>query len=270
MNTCLTINAITSRLAGNTILRWLLSCVAALLIGACASTQGNDPDDQTESEKAAEFNTTLGLEYMNRGQYEVALGKLKKAIREDPDYAPAHTVIAILYEQIGEEDLAGKHYEKAYEADPDDGDVNNNYGTYLCKTGNRNEAIGHFMRALDDPFYSSPEVALTNAGSCVLGEGDLAEADEYLRAALRVNPEFPDALINMASLNFEQQNYLKSRAFIQRYEDVAQHDPASLLLAYRVETAMGDPKSAADYRRALLNGFPESEQAADIRRTSSR
>ena len=247
----------------------LLSWLVLLIVGACASTP-NDPYELSESQKAAEFNTSLGLEYMNRGQYEVALGKLKKAIREDPDYAPAHTVIAILYEQIGEEELAGKHYREAYEADPDDGDVNNNYATYLCKTGNKERAIGHFMKALDDPFYSSPEVALTNAGGCALGEGDLAEADEFLRGALQIEPEFPDALISMASLSFEQQNYLKARAFIQRYEDVAQHAPPSLLLAYRIETAMGDEKSAADYRRALLNGFPESEQAAEVRRTSSQ
>jgi len=247
----------------------LLSSLVLLIVGACASSP-NDPYDLSESQKAAEFNTSLGLEYMNRGQYEIALGKLKKAIREDPDYAPAHTVIAILYEQIGEEDLAGKHYQKAYEADPDDGDVNNNYATYLCKTGHKDKAIGHFMKALDDPFYSSPAVALTNAGACVLGEGDLEEANELLRDALRIEPEFPDALIAMASLNFEQQNYLKARAFIQRYEDVAQHDPASVLLAYRVETAMGDQKSAADYRNALLSGFPKSEQAAEVRRTSGQ
>ena len=247
----------------------LLTWLALLIVGGCASTP-DDPYDQSESEKAAEFNTSLGLEYMNRGQYEVALGKLKKAVREDPDYAPAHTVMAILYEQIGEEELAGKHYQKAYEADPGDGDVNNNYATYLCKTGHKEKAIGHFMKALDDPFYSSPAVALTNAGGCALGEGDLAEADEFLRSALQIEPEFPDALITMASLNFEQQNYLKARAFIQRYEDVTQHDPASLMLAYEIETAMGDQKSAADYRRALLTGFPESRQAAEVRRTSSQ
>ena len=245
----------------------VFSSLALLIVAACASSP-NDPDELSESQKAAEFNTSLGLEYMNRGQYEVALGKLKKAVREDPDYAPAHTVTAILYERIGEEELAGKHYKEAYKADPDDGDVNNNYATYLCKTGHKDEAIGHFMKALDDPFYSSPAVALTNAGSWTLGEGDLAEADEFLRGALQIEPEFPDALITMASLNFEQQNYLKARAFIQRYEDVAQHDPASLLLAYRIETAMGDQKSAASYRHALLTGFSESEQAVELRRAS--
>lgn len=245
----------------------LLSWLVLLFVGACA-TSPNDPDDLSESQRAAEFNTSLGLEYMNRGQYEIALGKLKKAIREDPDYAPAHTVTAILYEQIGEEELAGKHYRKAYEADPDNGDVNNNYATYLCKTGHKDEAIGHFMKALDDPFYSSPAVALTNAGACALRDGDLEGADQFLRGALQIEPGFPDALITMALLNFEQQNYLKARAFIQRYEGVARHDPVSLLLAFRIETAMGDQESAADYRRALLTGFPESEQAGEVRRAS--
>lgn len=247
----------------------LLPSLALLIIGACA-TSPNDPDDLSESQRAAEFNTSLGLEYMNRGQYEVALGKLKKAMREDPDYAPAQTVTAILYEQIGEEELAGKHYRNAYEADPDDGDVNNNYGTYLCKTGHKDKAMGHFMKALDDPFYSSPVVALTNAGTCALGEGDLAEADEFLRSALQIEPEFPDALVAMASLNIKQQNYLKARAFIQRYEDVASHDPASLLLAYQMEMAMGNQEAATGYRRALMTGFPDSEQAAELRRASSQ
>ncbi len=171
-------------------MRALLLCMVLLMVTACASRQSNNPDELTEGQRAAEFNTSLGLEYMTRGQYEIALGKLKKAVRDDPDYAPAYTVTAILYEQIGEEDLAGKNYQMAFEADPEDGDVNNNYGTYLCKTGHKDEAIGHFMKALDDPFYSTPAVAFTNAGSCALGEGDLAEANDYLRRALKIEPDF--------------------------------------------------------------------------------
>jgi len=109
---------------------WLLLVSVIFLISACASQQNQDPDsdDVSNKRKAAVSNTALGLEYMNRGQYEVALGKLKKATREDPTYAPGHTVLAALYEQIGEQEFAGKHYKKAYEADPKNGDVNNNYG----------------------------------------------------------------------------------------------------------------------------------------------
>jgi len=241
-----------------------------VLISACASQQEQDPYDESDSRKAAESNTSLGLEYMNRGQYEVALGKLKKAIREDPDYAPGQTVIAVLYERIGEQELAGKHYKKAYVAAPKDGDVNNNYGVYLCKTGKEDQAIQHFLKALDDPFYSTPAVALTNAGSCALRSGNFTQADEYLRRALRIESDFPDALMNMSRLSFEQQNYLTARAFMQRYETAASHVAETLLLAFRIEMASGNSRAANKYKLMLESHFPESEQTAEVRRLSGR
>lgn len=249
---------------------WLLTALIALVVGGCASQQSKDPDEPSSARKAAEANTSLGLEYMNRGQYEVALGKLKKAVREDSSYAPAHTVLAVLYERIGETKMAGKHYKEAYEADPTDGDVNNNYGVYLCQTDKQKQAMSHFLKAIDDPFYSSPAVALTNAGSCAMRQGDTATADEYLRAALKYEPGFPDALVNMAKLNYEEENYLTARAFLQRYEAAASHDAESLLLAYRIEMASGDSKTASKYKRTLESTFPESSQTQEVRRLSGK
>lgn len=243
----------------------LVVLFAVVFIGGCASQQSNDPDEKSRGRKAAEANTSLGLEYMNRGQYEVALGKLKKAVREDSSYAPAHTVLAVLYEQIGEMKLAGQHYKKAYEASPADGDVNNNYGVYLCQTGKQKQAMTHFLKALDDPFYSSPSVALTNAGSCALRAGDLLTADEYLRAALKIEPDFPDALLNMAKLKYEEKSYLNARAFLQRYEAATSHSAESLLLGYRIEVAARDSKTANKYKRMLESNFPDSSQAAELR-----
>jgi type IV pilus assembly protein PilF len=251
-------------------IRLLAIFLVLLLVSACASQQTDDPDEKSDSRRAAESNTSLGLEYMERGQYEVALGKLKKAVREDPGYAPAHTVMAVLYERIGEFSLAGKSYQKAYEADPANGDVNNNYGVYLCKSGEVSKAMGHFLKALDDPFYVSPSVALTNAGACKVGDGDLAEADNYLRRALRIEPDFPDALLAMANLKFQELNYLSARAFMQRYEAAASHDAESLLLAYKIETASRDSKNANRYKIMLESHFPESEQTKEVRRLSGR
>ena len=251
-------------------IRLTLSLLVLLMLSACASQQPGETDAVSDKRKAAESNTSLGLEYMNRGQYEVALGTLKKALRADPNYAPAHTVTAVLYERLGEDALAGKHYEKAYESDPVNGDVNNNYGVYLCKKGKNTAAIEHFRRALDDPFYSSPSVALTNAGSCAMNSGDPVLADEYLRRALEVDPNFPDALITMAKLNYQENNYLKSRAFLQRYESVAEHEAESLLLAYKVEMASSDPRSAYKYKLMLETNFPDTPQAKEVRRLSAK
>lgn len=250
--------------------RHLALLMAIVVISACAPQQSKDPYEKSDKRVAAESNTSLGLEYMNRGQYEVALGKLKKATREDPTYAPAHTVTAVLYERIGEQDLAGKHYKKAYEADPTDGDVNNNYGVYLCQTGKERQAIDHFLKALDDPFYSSPSVALTNAGSCSLNSGDYSQADDYLRRALKVEPDFPDALMNMSRMNYEQKKYLSARAFMQRYEAVTDHGAETLLLAYRIEIASNNKKAANAYKLMLESNFPESVETAEVRRVSGK
>jgi len=244
--------------------------LVSIFIGGCASSQSNDGENESNQRKAAESNTALGLEYMNRGQYEVAMGKLKKAVREDPKYAPGQTVLAVLYERIGEMELAGNHYRKAYEADPVNGDVNNNYGVYLCQTGAEKKAIVHLLRALDDPFYSSPAVALTNAGSCAMSNNDLAAAEEYLRRALKIEPDFPDALLTMARLNFAEQKYLTARAFMQRYEAVASHLAESLLLAYKIEMASTDSRSANRYRLMLESNFPESNETAEVRELAGK
>lgn len=250
--------------------RYLLALIVAVFLGGCASQQESNPNNESDSRKAVESNTSLGLEYMNRGQYEVALGKLKKAIREDPDYAPAQTVLAVLYERIGEQDLAGKHYKLAYEAAPKDGDVNNNYGVYLCKTGKADKATQHFLTALNDPFYTTPAIALTNAGSCALRQGDYNQADSFLRRALRIEPDLPDALLNMARLSYEQEKYLTARAFMQRYEAAANHVPETLLLAYKIETDSNNDKAAVKYRLILESNFPESDQTEELRRLSGR
>jgi len=250
--------------------RLLMAAIVATLLSACAPQQSKDPYDEPETQKAVISNTSLGLEYMNRGQYEVALSKLKKAVKADPDYAPAQTVLAVLYERLGEKELAGKHYKKAYEASPRDGDVNNNYGVYLCQNGKQDQAIKHFLAALNDPFYSSPSIALTNAGSCALGEGDYVRADEYLRSALKMEPDLPDALANMSRLTFEQKNYLKARAFMQRYEAVSGHTAETLLLAYKIELASNNAKAANTYKLMLENNYPDSDQTAEVRRLSGR
>ena len=251
--------------------RYLLaSMLLLLLLTAGCATSDPHAKPASDARRAAEANTSLGLQYMERGQYEVAFGKLKKAIAEDPGYAPGQTVLAVLYEKLGEDDMAGKHYKKAYEAAPKEGDVNNNYGTYLCRTGKTSEARAHFEIALKDPFYSSPVVAMVNAGKCELGAGKLADAELLLRSALKAEPSNADGLLAMAQLNYQENAYFLSRAFIQRYESVASHNANSLLLAFNVEAALQDEQASARYLYQLQQSFSDSRQAEEARRLSGK
>lgn len=235
-----------------------LALLALLLAAGCVS---EPKKSDAELRKAAETNTALGRQYLDRGQYEVALEKLKRAVAYDQTYAPAHTLLGVLYETIGEFQDAEAEYRLAVRYDPEDGDVNNNLGAFLCQNGKPGEAGPYFDTAVDDPFYTTPQVALTNAGACALARGELDKAESYLRQSLQIDQRSGAALLPMAEVSYRQGSYLRARAFLQRYEAVAPASEESLQLGIMIETALGDERSVEKYRTELKEKYPGSVQA---------
>lgn len=238
---------------------WMV-LIFAVMLTACAST-GSEigiPDQDSESVEGAVVNVKLATGYMQQGEYEVALEKLQRALQFDPNYATAHTVMGVLYGRIGEQELAGKHYKRAAELNPNDGGVLNNYGQYLCKVKQHEKAYPYFERAVDQPFYRTPASALSNAGRCAIDEGKLDKAETYLRKALKTSPGYPPTLLDLAQLMELKGEHLKARAFLERYHSSGQATAESLYLGYDVENELGDAKASEDYRRRLIQQFPES------------
>lgn len=235
---------------------WVL--ISLLVLAGCG--QNTTRPNQSPS-KAAEVNVELGIAYMQQGKKVVAMEKLKKAIDEDPNYTKAHTAIAVLYESLGEYDMADKHFRRALSLDPKNSSAHNNYGGYLCRRGKRDEAVSHFDQAAANPLYDKPEMALTNAALCLARDHQEEREEQYLRQALQRNPFYPMALLNMAKLSLEKENYLSARAYLQRYEGVARHTAESLAIGIEAETKLGDKDAVSSYRLLLKNNFPTSPQA---------
>jgi type IV pilus assembly protein PilF len=244
--------------------RLITSILLCMFLVACGSTQ-EKKGEKSEGRKAAETNTALGRQYLDRGQYEVSLEKLKRAVAFDPSYAPAHTLLGVLYETLGQNDKAGEEYKLAVRHDPDDGDVNNNYAVYLCGANKYKEAEKHFEVAMNDPFYTTKWVAYGNAGLCALRNNDLDKAEIYLRQSLEYDNDYASALLPMAQLSYRKQDYLRARAFLQRYESVGEINSESLYFGYLIEVELGDEKAASQYRNNLMDQFPGSAEAAQLR-----
>jgi type IV pilus assembly protein PilF len=195
----------------------------------------------------------LGQRYYSRGEYQVALEKLQSAIEIDATSASAHTVIAILYETIGDTAKAADHYRRSVQFGGRTGDILNNYGSWLCRQRRYAEADEHFRRAISDPFYKSPEAALANAGTCALAAGRYDSAENYLRQVLEARPDDDQALLGMAELSFFKEDYLRARAFLQRAESRAPLSRSALELAVKIEERLGDSGAAAAYRARLAS-----------------
>lgn len=236
--------------------------LAVTMLAGCGGSQSvRDNGEDRDQASPAQVNTQLGIAYMRRGEHEIALEKLKRAVRQDSEYVDAHTGLAVLYEQIDEPDKAREHYEKAAKLAPDSGNVHNNLGQLLCKQGDYDAAEEHFLKAIDDPFYRTPAVAYTNAGACAQRIPDPDKAEEYFRAALEERADYPEALYRLSKLKHENGRMMSARAFLQRYMDAAPATARALLLGVRIERSLGDEEAAAEYAEALNEQFPDSPEA---------
>ncbi|MFZ2235461.1 MAG: type IV pilus biogenesis/stability protein PilW [Dokdonella sp.] len=244
---------------------WLLLVLAVAGCSTGGSSNGVRSNSRDQAREAASANTQLGQSYMKQGKYEVALQKLQRALALDPDFVDAHTVIAVLYENIGDSKQAEQHYRRASQLKPKGGDEANNYGTFLCKLQRPEEAEKYFQIALADPFYQTPDIALVNAGTCFAGSGKYDAAERTLRTALERRPDNADALFQMANVQYGKGEFLLARAFMQRLDATGAIGPDALLLGRNIEAKLNNAQGAADFARRLLRDFPKSPQANSLR-----
>jgi type IV pilus assembly protein PilF len=256
--------------------RTIVLLLAAVLAG-CGTTpartgpaQGRASQPETEEQRAAALQVKLGQGYLSQGELETALDKLRRALELDPGSADAHTLMGVLHERISRPTIAEQHYRKAAQLKPDDGGVNNNYGTFLCSTGRYDEAHRHFERAVQDPFYRTPAVAYANAAFCALKAGNPGRAEQMLRSTIELDPTNSHALYELARLHFERGDFMRARAFLQRHESVSAADAEALYLGERIEQGIGNREAARRYRQQLQERFPDFTPAATHDGTGSR
>lgn len=240
--------------------------LTSLLLAACGGAGSGSFLGQSseKTKKAAELQVQMAQEYLKKNDLETARDKLKRALELDPYSAQAHTMSGFLNETIKDMVLAELHYRRAVELLPKDGGMNNNFGSFLCRQGRFDEADVMFKRAIADPYYRTKEAALTNAGVCAKDAGQVELAEQYLRQSLDFRPDYAPALFPMAAVMHARGDHMRARAFVQRFEASHPVSPESLLLAMKIEQALGDTRSAEEYRRRLTSSFPRSPEAKSV------
>ncbi len=241
---------------------WLSISLLCALQLACATdpSKGSQAGPGGTTNQLARVNAQLGLGYLGNGQLDLAWERLNAALIEDPDYATAHNGIALVYSRLNESGKAEKHFKRAIELNPSDSAAQTNYGSFLCEQGRMDEGDKHFLKAVENPLYKKSAMAYSNAGVCKLRADDPAGAQAYFRAALRANPRFAPALVNMAELSFDSNQYLSARAYMQRYEEVSGHNSHSLWLGIRIEEKLGDKDAVSSFAMLLKASYPDSRE----------
>jgi type IV pilus assembly protein PilF len=200
----------------------------------------------------------VATDLYQRGELDEADRIVRKVLKAQPGSGDALTLLGAIAQARGDSAAAGKAYKAAVDSKPSSGLYANNYGGWLCETGQAAQALPWFDRAVADAEYLTPIAAMANAGTCASKAGLASQAEVYWRGALALEPVNLTALMGMAKLENGRGNALEARAFVERWLAERPEDADGLRLAAEVEQKLGDNAAASRYLSRLQAISPGS------------
>ena len=221
-------------------------------------TQSDEPD----SSKRARVRMELASAYFSRGQLPTALDEVKRAIQADPQHGAAYNLRGLIYAGMGDEKLAEESFRRALQINPQDADVMQNFGWYLCQLKRFPEANSMFRQALAVPQYANTPRTLLTQGVCHARAGQWNEAEQSLLRSFELDSANPATAVNLTEVLLRRGDFERARFYIRRVN--AQPDVANaqtLWLAARIEHRLGNRQGEQEFGSQLRNRFPTSREA---------
>ncbi|SPF49935.1 exported hypothetical protein [Syntrophobacter sp. SbD1] len=161
----------------------LVSCFALLMISGCATAPGH-------SDNSAAHLQDVGEKYLAAGETADALKYLTEAEEKKSGDPTIEYDLALAYDQRQMPDKAVLHLEKALQIKPSYPEALNAMGSIYAKRGQLEPARAAFQKALDDPFYKTPQIAAYNLGRLYEKEGNSQRALPYYQQAAKIDEHY--------------------------------------------------------------------------------
>jgi Tfp pilus assembly protein PilF len=237
---------------------WLAACAAPAPPGG-----GNPPEagDGERNKAAAEATRNVGEAYLAGGNLLAALRELKKAESLDPEDHIIQYDIGLVYYYRERYDQAIPHFERAIQLKPDFAPAINGLGNAYSAKGDWDKAIEAYQRIVEDVFYGTPHFALSNMALAYFQKGDYVRAEKNFLEALKLSPDFVNALAGLATTYLAQGRYEEA---IQKLDRALRKEPKLPHLHYELGRAyrgLGDPARARDEFQKAAQLAPDSPLA---------
>jgi tetratricopeptide (TPR) repeat protein len=137
----------------------------------------------------ADLIAALGESYFMAGKVDKAIDQFTKLLKIE-NSARSYSFLGLSYRNLGRFDEAKKYFEEGLKLDPHN------------------------------------TSCLFNLGFIAERQGDAAGSENYFQEALRFNPDFPDALLELANLRMAAKKFPEAEVLLRRYVRVSR-DPAN-------------------------------------------
>ena len=259
-------------------LRLLMSAMFAALAGCTTTTTTTSngvvvnsgmraPADQADAGRAARDRLELAGLYLSRGQNEVALDAVRRALLAKPDMPEAYNLRGLIYGAMGDPQQAEDSFKRARQLAPREGDIMHNYGWFLCQQKRYADADVQFGGALTQPQYREAVRTLLAQGVCQARAGRWADAEDSLSRSYQLDSANPITAYNLSEVLMQRGELTRARFYIARINSQPELSSAqSLWLATRIERRLGNVQGVQDFGRKLQERFPESKEVLQYER----
>jgi predicted CXXCH cytochrome family protein len=163
-------------------------------------------------------HSELGLLYRQLGRVPDALRALKKAVKVDPRFPPAHHNLGGLLLDSGDLKAAEESFREAIRLQPDLAASHASLGRLLMNRSDFVEARFHFARAIREA--EKGDAAFIDAHMALGGmdelDSRLNEAIGHYRAVIDVAPDFHKAHLSLGSIFVMQGNRVEARSHLEK------------------------------------------------------
>lgn len=231
----------------------IVLAISISLLTSCSTTKSQEEEhDQDRMIKTAKINSQLGIAYLEKNNAQRAKQKLLLALKQAPNIPEPWYSMGYYLETTGDKEGARTYYLKAINIAPTRGDAQNNYGTFLCRSGDYANSIEHFIVATKDTDYLDVGSAYENAGLCAMKIPDKQLAMKYFEHALMQDPTRQTSLYELAEINYELGHYSAAKEKLSDFLMMSAPTTQSLALSIKIQKKLA-PASVKIEKKTVLH-----------------
>lgn len=167
------------------------------------SDEENSQLDIYERAKKAEGHRNLGNAYLESGRHNMALAEFKSALKLIPNDYELMYDIGLVYLFWSRPDEAIPYFEDVLALKPNYAPALNSLGNAYLGIKDYDRAISYYEQINDEMIYATPYMPLANTGLAYFYKGDYAKAESYYKQALKIEPDYINALVLLGQLQTE-------------------------------------------------------------------
>ena len=165
-------------------------CCAMVCLALGMGCAGGQKKKELNEIQNADWYYQSGAGYFESNQVPLAIRELHIALEKDPKHVRAHYLLGYIYMGRRQYSKAVQHFKTAVEVEPTFHDAVNSLGACYLALGRWQEALELFERLLEEPLYTSPELAHNNAGWAHYNLKQYNRALEHFQMATFLKPQF--------------------------------------------------------------------------------